>query len=107
MIYFGLILAFAHRFDRRIGVGTIISTMLGFCWAVAGGAIRNAHAYKRTVIVMVSSRFMSSKPASPATLPRGAWPFLLKRHPLPARDWPPQSVHARLTTEPGQESFSS
>ncbi|MFW7381698.1 MAG: AbgT family transporter [Oligoflexus sp.] len=30
MSYFGLILAFAHRFDRRIGVGTIISTMLPY-----------------------------------------------------------------------------
>jgi len=30
MSYFGLILAFAHRFDRRIGIGTIISTMLPY-----------------------------------------------------------------------------
>jgi aminobenzoyl-glutamate transport protein len=30
MSYFGLILAFATRFDRRIGIGTIISTMLPY-----------------------------------------------------------------------------
>lgn len=30
MSYFGLILAFAHRFDKRLGIGTIISTMLPF-----------------------------------------------------------------------------
>lgn len=30
MSYFGLILAFAARFDRRLGIGTIISTMLPY-----------------------------------------------------------------------------
>ncbi len=30
MSYFGLILAFAHRFDRRLGIGTIISTMVPY-----------------------------------------------------------------------------
>ncbi|SMF00822.1 AbgT family transporter [Pseudobacteriovorax antillogorgiicola] len=30
MSYFGLILAFAHRFDKRLGMGTIISTMLPY-----------------------------------------------------------------------------
>lgn len=30
MSYFGLILAFAYRFDKRVGVGTIISTMLPY-----------------------------------------------------------------------------
>ncbi|MCI5073023.1 AbgT family transporter [bacterium] len=30
MSYFGLILAFAYRFDKRTGVGTIISTMLPY-----------------------------------------------------------------------------
>ncbi len=30
MSYFGLILAFAYRFDRRAGMGTIISTMLPY-----------------------------------------------------------------------------
>lgn len=31
MSYFGLILAFAARYDRRLGIGTLISTMLPFC----------------------------------------------------------------------------
>ena len=30
MSYFGLILAFANRFDKRLGIGTIISTMLPY-----------------------------------------------------------------------------
>lgn len=30
MSYFGLILAFAHRFDARLGIGTIISTMVPY-----------------------------------------------------------------------------
>jgi aminobenzoyl-glutamate transport protein len=30
MSYFAIILAFAHRFDKNIGIGTIISTMLPF-----------------------------------------------------------------------------
>jgi aminobenzoyl-glutamate transport protein len=30
MSYFGLILAFANRFDRKMGIGTIISTMLPY-----------------------------------------------------------------------------
>ena len=30
MSYFGLILAFAHRFDKRLGIGTIISTMIPY-----------------------------------------------------------------------------
>lgn len=40
MSYFGLILAFAARFDKKIGIGTIISTMLPYsmlfivCWII-------------------------------------------------------------------------
>lgn len=40
MSYFGLILAFAARFDKKIGIGTVISTMLPYsilfllCWMV-------------------------------------------------------------------------
>jgi len=40
MSYFGLILAFAARFDKKIGMGTVISTMLPYsilfllCWIV-------------------------------------------------------------------------
>lgn len=40
MSYFGLILAFAWRFDKRTGIGTIISTMLPYsmlfllCWSI-------------------------------------------------------------------------
>ena len=30
MSYFGLILAFAHKFDKRLGIGTIISTMIPY-----------------------------------------------------------------------------
>ena len=30
MPYFGLILAFAHRFDKRLGIGTIVSTMVPY-----------------------------------------------------------------------------
>ena len=37
MSYFGLILAFAHRFDRRLGMGTIISTMLPYSIAFLVG----------------------------------------------------------------------
>ncbi|MBA2664213.1 MAG: AbgT family transporter [Bradymonadaceae bacterium] len=37
MSYFGLILAFAARFDRRIGVGTIVSTMLPYSIAFLAG----------------------------------------------------------------------
>lgn len=38
MSYFGLILAFANRYDRNLGIGTIISMMLPYslvfwlCW---------------------------------------------------------------------------
>jgi aminobenzoyl-glutamate transport protein len=31
MSYFGLILAFAARYDRKMGIGTLISTMLPYC----------------------------------------------------------------------------
>ena len=37
MSYFGLILAFAHRFDKRLGMGTIISTMLPYSIAFLVG----------------------------------------------------------------------
>ena len=30
MSYFGLILAFAHRYDRKLGMGTLISTMIPY-----------------------------------------------------------------------------
>ena len=30
MSYFGLILAFAHRFDKKLGIGTIIATMIPY-----------------------------------------------------------------------------
>jgi aminobenzoyl-glutamate transport protein len=31
MSYFGLILAFACRYDKRLGIGTLMSTMLPYC----------------------------------------------------------------------------
>jgi aminobenzoyl-glutamate transport protein len=31
MSYFGLILAFAARYDKRLGIGTLMSTMLPYC----------------------------------------------------------------------------
>lgn len=31
MSYFGLILAFAVRYDRKLGIGTLVSTMLPYC----------------------------------------------------------------------------
>lgn len=31
MSYFGLILAFASRYDKRLGIGTLMSTMLPYC----------------------------------------------------------------------------
>jgi aminobenzoyl-glutamate transport protein len=37
MSYFGLILAFAHRYDRRLGIGTIVSTMLPYSIAFLVG----------------------------------------------------------------------
>ena len=30
MSYFGLILAFAHRYDRKLGIGTLVSTMIPY-----------------------------------------------------------------------------
>ncbi|MEM6456329.1 MAG: AbgT family transporter [Acidobacteriota bacterium] len=39
MSYFGLILAFACRFDRRLGIGTIVSTMLPYTLAFLGAWI--------------------------------------------------------------------
>jgi aminobenzoyl-glutamate transport protein len=39
MSYFALILAFAARFDRRIGIGTIISTMLPYSICLLAGWI--------------------------------------------------------------------
>ncbi|MCA9299661.1 MAG: AbgT family transporter, partial [Phycisphaerales bacterium] len=30
MSYFGLILAFASRYDRRLGIGTLVATMLPY-----------------------------------------------------------------------------
>jgi aminobenzoyl-glutamate transport protein len=34
MTYFGLILAWACRYDRNLGVGTMIATMLPYCLAL-------------------------------------------------------------------------
>ena len=37
MSYFGLILAFATRYDRRLGIGTIVATMLPYSIAFLVG----------------------------------------------------------------------
>lgn len=37
MSYFGLILAFANRYDRTLGIGTIVSTMLPYTLVFLGG----------------------------------------------------------------------
>ena len=37
MSYFGLILAFAHRYDRTLGIGTILSTMIPYSIAFLCG----------------------------------------------------------------------
>ena len=37
MSYFGLILAFATRYDRKLGIGTIVATMLPYSIAFLAG----------------------------------------------------------------------
>ena len=39
MSYFGLILAFATRYDRKLGIGTIVATMLPYSMAFLTGWI--------------------------------------------------------------------